>query len=647
MRKAITILFFCMSAIYIQAQENVDSLINLLSEENLTLAQKTELYLTISDMYFDNDIEKSIQYCEKGIAITKEKNDKLNESKFLNSLSMLFLRKGNFEMAHIYIEQALDAAIDSKDTKRQVNVLYGHGTIFLEQANYNLAVEYLIKALELSDQIGYTDIKSFIFTNLGTIHSILKNNDRAMSYLNQAKESAERINDNYSKMGIYQAICNYHYENNDFDKAMSYAQQAYDLSVSPNEDKRYQALSLCNMALLYEKFGEFDNALQCANEALQISQELGLTPQIIVAYNVLSNIYNDKKMYEKSLEFALKGWELDSTSIQESTNFALNITISNLYLDNKDEAVNFFWKYNKLKGQLAEKESLEALANMEVKYETEKKEIRIAVLEKENLYYIWFGATGIALLLLAFSALFYRHRLIRQKRKVAEQQNELSEQKIKQLEQEKLLIATQAVLDGETAERSRLAKDLHNRLGGLLTVTKLNLKEISSYPALEQQDVGRYNKALKLLDQSAVELRSIAHHLMPDSLMRYGLRSAIEDFCNAINMANFTYYGNDVRLDERLEIVLYQGAYELVNNAIKYAEATTINVQLMIDNGLASLTVQDNGKGFDTDETTSGTGLENIQTRVSAYDGKMIVRSSPGNGTEISIEFENIKMPEM
>ena len=382
--------------------------------------------------------------------------------------------------------------------------------------------------------------------------------------------------------------------------------------------------------------------------------------------NILAEIHIIQKQYIEGEAAAISAWQIDTTNVDMAPDITYNIGLANLHLGNKEKAALFFNKSKEATEKLSNKDFHNLLIDTEVKYETEKKEARIAILEKEKQFYIWFGAAGVVLLLLAFGVLFFRHRLNIQKRKnaeqqkelaekqvtLAEQQRELSEQKnilaeqqIKQLEQEKQLIATQSVLDGESAERSRLAKDLHNRLGGLLTVTKLNLKKIGGYAVMEQQDVTRFDKALDLLDQSVVELRRIAHHLMPVSLLNDGLKTAIEDFCNAIPAASFLYCGEGeyTRLDNRLEIALYQSAYELVNNAVKYAEATAINVQLIIDKGLVALMIQDNGIGFDPDKTKSGTGLENIQARVSAYNGKMNIHSSPGNGTEISIEIENIK----
>lgn len=164
---------------------------------------------------------------------------------------------------------------------------------------------------------------------------------------------------------------------------------------------------------------------------------------------------------------------------------------------------------------------------------------------------------------------------------------------------------------------------------------------MKSYSIIDEADVNRFFNALEMLDQSIIEFRRVAHHLMPETILRNGLKVSIEDLCRSIPNAHFQYFGANRRLDNRLEVMLYRCTFELVNNAIKHSKAQNINIQLVIDDRLISLTVQDNGKGFDPKTVTYGVGLENIKTRVSAYNGKINIYSAPGSGTEINIEIES------
>src|SRR5690606_6628135 len=237
-----------------------------------------------------------------------------------------------------------------------------------------------------------------------------------------------------------------------------------------------------------------------------------------------------------------------------------------------------------------------SLSTLEVKYETEKKELKIEALEKQRQLYTWLGIAGLLILLIALGFAYVRYRLAVSRRKLAEEES-------RRLEQEKQLVAVQATLDGEAAERSRLAKDLHDGLGGMLSAVKLNLPQVNGDALLEAMDVTRFQTALGMLDDSIQELRRVAHHMMPESLLRYGLKVSLADFCAAIPAADFHYYGDEGRLPSKMEIMVYRCIHELVNNALKHAEATHINVQLVQEVNRVSFTVQDNGKGFDQKTT--------------------------------------------
>ena len=220
------------------------------------------------------------------------------------------------------------------------------------------------------------------------------------------------------------------------------------------------------------------------------------------------------------------------------------------------------------------------------------------------------------------------------------QKKRLAEQQIKQLIQEKQLVATQSVLDGETRERARLARDLHDGLGSLLTGAKLQLLEMKQGVKLEYADVESFDKALGLLDDSVGEMRRVAHHLMPYSLSRFGLKAAVTDFCKNLPTVQFTYYGDESRLDPNMEVILYRSIHELVNNALKHAGATHIMVQIIQEHDRIAFTVQDDGTGFNPSAVTEGMGLQNIRTRVEAYNGLLDINSTAGEGTEINGELK-------
>jgi len=201
-----------------------------------------------------------------------------------------------------------------------------------------------------------------------------------------------------------------------------------------------------------------------------------------------------------------------------------------------------------------------------------------------------------------------------------------------------------ALSEVQEQERSRFAKDLHDGLGGMLSGVKLSLANMKGNMILSGDHVQTFERSLDMLDNSILELRRVAHNLMPEALVKFGLTSALKDFCDFVNSSKvihviFQQVGNVKRLDLSMEVVLYRVANELVNNALKHSQASEIIMQLNYDDHSLTLTVEDNGVGFDKSilQKTTGSGWPNIQSRIAYLKGSLDIETSPGNGTAVNI----------
>jgi signal transduction histidine kinase len=158
---------------------------------------------------------------------------------------------------------------------------------------------------------------------------------------------------------------------------------------------------------------------------------------------------------------------------------------------------------------------------------------------------------------------------------------------------------------------------------------------------LTREALEMYDHARGLLDNSIKELKGVADSLVPETLIKFGLRQAITDFCIAYRI-NFGSYGGDKRYDEKLEIAAWWIAAELIINSKRHSGATKTEVQLICENDRFSITVQDNGKGMDMNDQLAGErgGLSKIRSLVSSFDGHFDVSSENGKGTEAIVEFK-------
>ena len=616
---------------------NVDSLVNVLNTKDMTSSEKLALCYDIYKIHVINDLKEAFKYAERGLELAQKENDILMISKFNSAFGRIYATRSDYETALDYWEKGLNWAEKAKNKELEADAYHGIGVLYARQRKHIPAIEKFTKSLSIYESIG--DKRGCMITmgNIASLHRGMDNNEKAIYYLEKAKKIAEQINDDSGKMQTYfelGALYSDRANNKDDEKkiemALDYSLKAYDISRSLN-DKSYQAASSEAIAIIYNNYlNDYDMALKYANEVLKYAEELGDQMRIQGAWNILSNCYRAQKRYKECEEFALKAWKADSTSTYPGINSLQNIVLANIALGNKDKAFLFFDKYNGIWKKHMNQNYREIINDINTKYETEKKETRIAALEKEQKLYISLGVALMVALLAVIGLLIYRHRLVAQKKEIAEQQ-------IKQLEQEKELIAIQSSLKAEKAERDIIAHDLHDSVSSLLTIVKNNM---SLYSASEHKDLIYYNNAFEVLSKSITELRRVVYHLKSFILTKEGLAVALDDFCRFISNAEFHFRGQNRRFDPDKEYVLYDCTCELINNALKHSGASRIDVHLNIDEHMVYLSVADNGKGFDVQGIMPGIGLDNIRSNLSAFGGHLDILSEPDRGTEANVELE-------
>jgi two-component system, NarL family, sensor kinase len=213
--------------------------------------------------------------------------------------------------------------------------------------------------------------------------------------------------------------------------------------------------------------------------------------------------------------------------------------------------------------------------------------------------------------------------------------------------QEKQFTIMSNLLKGQEKERSRLAKDLHDGIGSILTSVKYSLASAKRDFAPENEESLKVlENSIEVIDLSINELRRVAYNMMPEALIKFGLDEGLKDFCQFIKSANglhihYQSFGLHDRLDNDIEIVLYRIVQELLTNVVKHSSATETYVQLVRDGSRLSISVEDNGKGFSVDKLSKkkSTGWLSLQSRVNYLKGKLEINSILEKGTTVAIEF--------
>lgn len=208
------------------------------------------------------------------------------------------------------------------------------------------------------------------------------------------------------------------------------------------------------------------------------------------------------------------------------------------------------------------------------------------------------------------------------------------------LQQQTLLVEINALEN----ERKRIVSDLHDELGPLLSVVKF---QVSSLETKISEDIELIQKASNNLDNILDRIRGICNHLMPQVLTRKGLVMAIREFITELDTRtsikmDFSY--QNVSFPPDTEVHLYRMIQEIVYNAIKHSEAGKMTIDISSKNGKIILIIQDNGKGFESEnilKESRGLGLKNILSRVDILKGELYLASGPGKGTTYTIELPN------
>ncbi len=222
--------------------------------------------------------------------------------------------------------------------------------------------------------------------------------------------------------------------------------------------------------------------------------------------------------------------------------------------------------------------------------------------------------------------------------------NSTNEKYQRQIHEQK--IRSSSLIQGQESERKRIARDIHDGVGQMLTALKLNLESIAQ-EQLPEKERGRLEEARKLIAKTIVETRTITFNLMPTVLSDFGIMSGLKQLADQASKnsgAHVTFLCpvSFDRLDKHIEIGIYRISQEAINNALKYAQATDISVELLLKDQYLYLTVIDNGSGFDMDIPDLGSahrkisnGINNMQERTNLLDGEFKILSTPGKGTTI------------
>lgn len=548
---------------------------------------------------------ESIPLFEEGLQMARNKGDQKAVADYLINLGTAYYSLGSMDKSLQNYLAAYDIYKRSGQTESLSKVLNNIAIIYRNQEKYDRAEAIYKESLILKQQLLDTLGIAAAYQNLAALYSIVKRHDEAISNAKKALTIYEKLDRSNDVAGCHSLLGQVFYNFGNFIAAKFELQKAIaGYGTEINVDYSPSTYQLLGTIAETEK--DYPIAEKYLNEGLKMARQFGQRQRIFELLKVRAKV-----------EHALGKHAAAYVSLQEA------------FL---------------LRDSVVEKNRLVLMEEMQTKFDVAQKDNDLKInqldLNQRTLERNWLIAGAVLLGLLSLVIFFGLRSRIRANKKIAAQESVLQKQQIVQLEQEGKLIALNAMIEGQEKERSRIAADLHDGLGGLLTSVKSHFNSLPT-PAAELDLFGKTNR---LIDDACVEVRRISHNMMPRALSLSGLSGALEDLAQDLEKqgvrCDLEMIGLDnTPLDATQSVTIYRIIQELSNNVVKHAQADHLLLQLIRRNDTLTIIAEDNGKGFDVQQalTKKGLGLSSIASRVQFLQGTIDWDSVLGEGTVVSI----------
>ncbi|MBC7868149.1 MAG: sensor histidine kinase, partial [Gloeobacteraceae cyanobacterium ES-bin-316] len=635
----ISVFFFYAGAL--SQQKSVRDSLSALLPKAVQDSSAVNLYYAYGESC-ENDLPDSAEYYyKKAKALAQKIGYKKGVAAFSSHYIVLLNNRGAFREALNTAKEALEIYKQVGDKKDLAIANLNVGSEWQYLSEFGMAAEHYLEAKKTADEIKDKKLQRLTNNNLASVFIELQQYEKGMQYAQRSLLIAKELKNDYAISSSMYNIATALMHLNEHEKALGMYKEIEQIGHT-TADHIVLLDGWLGMADAYSALNNYLLSEQYYNKVIDFSQAKNTPEYEMYACMGMGDLQLKIKNFSAGDQFIKRGIELAKKLESRYELKDLYLKASRLYEEKGDAilALDFRKKFEVLNDSIVGEKSRALVSNLEAKYEFEKKESTIKQLGAENkvqeltinrkniLNYLLISG---AVILLVIFLLSYRNYTQKQK---------LQQQRISDLETRHLLTATEAVLKGEEQERSRLAKDLHDGLGGMLSGIKYSLNTMKGNLILTPENAQAFERSMDMLDSSIKEMRRVAHNMMPEALVKFGLDTALKDFCNDISNSGalqVSYQSIGVAnasIDQTIAITIYRIVQELLNNTMKHAGALTALVQLTKEENQMSVTVEDDGKGFDTVLLghSGGIGWSSIQNRVEFLKGKLDVHSQPDKG---------------
>lgn len=585
--------------------------------------------------------QQALKILENANGLLKEDEVSDEKALTLSNLGIVYRDLGEHEQAKNYSNKALSITTDSLIVASAYNNL---GAINRKLGFYEEAIEKYLKALSIYEAKKLQNRAATVNNNIGLVYSYLNLSEKAVSYHTKAKTIFEKNNNQKGISEAYNNIAIVYANDGELEKALDYFRYSLDIEEQLKDQKGI-AESKNNVGAVHYYLGAIDSALYYFKGSATIEKMIGNSAGLAASYNNIAQVLLENKRLEDSKVYIDSAYyyATASNTTDDVEASLLNYTDYYSAVDNPERALEYHIQYAAYRDSILNLSNITALQELDVKYQTEKKEAalattranlaesELAVKQKNTMI---FGALGLALVLGLLGYLFYNQQKLKNRQLVKEGELKTALAKIE----------TQNKLQ---EQRLRISRDLHDNIGAQLTFIISSLDNLK-FGFTDMGDIvsKKLTGISEFTNQTIYELRDTIWAMNKDNITLEDLQIRISNFIDKAKIASekthFSFViAEGVNSQKVLTSVqgmnVYRIIQEAVNNALKYSEASKITVFISEENGDLKIEITDNGKGFDAATVEKGNGFNTIQKRAKDLKGKASITSTPGKGTVVSL----------
>ncbi len=464
-QKIFFIIIFILGINQICIANSIDSLLIVLKNTK-TDTEKAIIYNKISDKYLDYDFSKSRLYADSALLVAPKNCDKKIISDVYINIGNSFYFKGDLDSTLYYYTKSYNEIKNTDNKKEIASSLNRMGLIYESKSEYQTASEYFMKSLKLFEEIESQLGIANVYNNLGIINDRLLNSNKSLEYYNNALTIYQKGNDKIGEANVLNNIATVYTDIKRYDRALIYAKKSLVIFKEINKQSQ-MATAYNNIGTLYSLKEKYDSALHYMDKSLTINNKIESKTGTANDYNEIAHIFAKKNNNEKALEYLLKSLKIRREVGNILSEFKTLKDVSLIYqnLGNYKEALNYHIEYTNLKDSVFSEKTELQISELQIKYETEKKDSEIKLLTKDALIKRNFTIlliaiiTGLLIISIMFLYLFKtKSKLLKSNKLQYNQKEEIN--KLARLKQE----AENRLLDEEVRQQyeiNRLQKDKH------------------------------------------------------------------------------------------------------------------------------------------------------------------------------------------